>query len=433
MYELNDATAKKMGEDLWTSVDIWGDSGWHDINYAGGKDYGFDYNYGGDANNRTLEMKEDGMPGSSVSYNLGSRDDFNRGDIDFASLGREVWGSGNNRQNNYWGDFYNMKQMAPPRPDPIAQTRIGAQYTPPYPNAPMGGDAASEYGFGVAADVLEQNMQTQKNFPDWWGSDYQNYDQDKWAAMYPDFVNNPDLGQSYMPGKDYKGLMNGDYGRLEEALGASGRIAADDAYNAGNRNLNAFMGNSGMYGSSVMAQQANEGLNREYMNAQAANAAQATASRYGMEQNDRQFGANYGLQYADLARMNNLDQWKAGVTNQSNRRDYDTNKFQFGFKNSEMGRGERNALARDQNSYALQKEQWHQQIQEQLMNQSLNLARGGAPLTTASMNYQNQQNLIDSRENDAMWGLGLNAVGGFFGAGSGGWDNSMAKSVWDSW
>ncbi len=84
----------------------------------------------------------------------------------------------------------------------------------------------------------------------------------------------------------YQGLMGGDYNRLESALAAPGSIAAQNAYNSASQNLNSAMTGRGLYGSSIMSNQANQGLNREYMNAMASNAATAAANRYGLQQED---------------------------------------------------------------------------------------------------------------------------------------------------
>ena len=84
----------------------------------------------------------------------------------------------------------------------------------------------------------------------------------------------------------YQGLMGGDYNRLEQALNIPGAIAATNAYNTGSQALNSAMSGRGLYGSSIMGNQMNQGLNREYMNAMATNAGNAAAQRYGMQQTD---------------------------------------------------------------------------------------------------------------------------------------------------
>ena len=84
----------------------------------------------------------------------------------------------------------------------------------------------------------------------------------------------------------YNSLMSGDYEALQQALTTPGQIEAQNAYNQGLTNLNATMSGKGLYGSSMMGNQMNQALNREYMNALSTNAANAAATRYGMEQQD---------------------------------------------------------------------------------------------------------------------------------------------------
>lgn len=84
----------------------------------------------------------------------------------------------------------------------------------------------------------------------------------------------------------YTGLMNGDYNALESALAVGGNIAANNAYTTGSQNLVNTMSGRGTYGSSIMQQQQLKGLDREYMDAKAKNAAAAAAARYQLQQQD---------------------------------------------------------------------------------------------------------------------------------------------------
>ena len=76
----------------------------------------------------------------------------------------------------------------------------------------------------------------------------------------------------------YQGLMGGDYDKLQSALQQPGQMAATDAYNTGYTNLNNTMGGRGLYGSSMMANQATQGLDKTYQNALASNASGAVAT-----------------------------------------------------------------------------------------------------------------------------------------------------------
>jgi hypothetical protein len=84
----------------------------------------------------------------------------------------------------------------------------------------------------------------------------------------------------------YQGMMGSDYDAWQKALTDPGATAAQTAYNQANVKLNNQMGGQGLYGSSIMSNQANAGLNTTYQNALATNAANAAATRYGMQQTD---------------------------------------------------------------------------------------------------------------------------------------------------
>jgi hypothetical protein len=111
---------------------------------------------------------------------------------------------------------------------------------------------------------------TQTNLPQWQNWNFQNY-----GGSAP----------------AYKGLLGGDYEALQKALTTPGEIAAQTAYNQGTNNLVNTMGGQGLYGSSIMANQQRNALDTVYQNALSANAANAAAQRY-------------QLQQADLANMN---------------------------------------------------------------------------------------------------------------------------------
>ena len=318
-------------------------------------------------------------------------------------------------------------------PPPVGDVPPGPTYTPPWPvDNTMSAEDITQYGLNAGKDLLNQSLQNPLTMPEWWGNDYTYMDSAEYASQFPDLVQPANLAQQAIPG-EYSGLMGSDYDRLEQSLRTPGEIAATNAYDRGSRDLNAYMGNSGMYGSSVMAQQANEGLNREYMNAEAANAAQAAAQRYGLQQNDLQFGAQYGLQRADLGRQQNLDQWKARTTNNGLLSDYQNQRFQFDVGNAEASRNERNMLNQQRYQHQLQQVNWNNMMNEQLMNQALALSGQGAPLANASMNYRSQQDALDAADNQAWWNLGTQVVGGLFGFGQdGGYQNSLVHSLFSN-
>jgi hypothetical protein len=282
--------------------------------------------------------------------------------------------------------------------------------------------------------------------------------------------------------ESYSGLMGGDYQRLEESLRTPGEIAAQRAYDQGLRNLDEVMGASGLYGSSVMGRQMNDRLNQGLMDTLAANAAQAAAQRYGMQQGDTQFGANYalqraaqdmadtqfgagydlqraaqqigqnqfganlnlqqlaqqiqdqqfgssyGLQRADLARQNALDQYGADMTARNLLNDYNNQRFMFDYGMGGAARNERNGLLQNRFQYDLAAQQWRNALNEQLMNQALALSGQGAPLTTANQSYQLQQQAYNDASQANKWGMGLWGLDKLF---SSDWGQQAASGAWD--
>ena len=258
--------------------------------------------------------------------------------------------------------------------------------------------------------------------------------------------------------QNYKGLMGGDYEALQQALAQPGQIQAQNAYNTANRNLNDTMGGRGLYGSSIMSTQANEGLNREYMNALSTNAANAAAQRYGMQatdlQNQNQFGmqqglANqqatlqnqglmaqqslaqnafgqdtyakqlaqeqamnaYGLDATKLGMTQNQNVYQAGVTDAARQQDYNLAALQYQNQQTEAQRQWQNQQALEQFQYQLASGQYTQQQQEAMINQYLALAGRGAPLQTANQQLAQQQALADQQAQASLWG-------GLLGAGT---------------
>lgn len=235
----------------------------------------------------------------------------------------------------------------------------------------------------------------------------------------------------------YKGLMGGDYNALQTALQQPGEIAAQNSYNTGLQNLNNTMSGKGLYGSTIMGNQMNQGLNREYMNAMSANAASAAAQRYGMEQADLKSLNDFGLNlYAQkLAEQKDINAYNVTETaglrdqaynsamvdyqnkdslNQYNslkynaQKEYDTNLMNW--KNQQNY--EQNYL------YPQAKQAFDQAQQEMLINQALALAGQGAPLATANQNAQLKSQEISAQQAAAqknyeaqLWASGAGLLG----------------------
>jgi hypothetical protein len=151
-----------------------------------------------------------------------------------------------------------------------------------------------------AADYWGKNAtQLQRlDVPDW-----QDFSFSKYGGVDPTYQK---FGQA---APKYKGLMDGDYTRLESSLAKPGEIAAKQAYDNARKQLSASATNRGMYGSSGYTTQMVQQADQPYMDTLAKNAATAASQRYGMQQQDLQFG-----QGQDMAAWNAL----LGENNASN-------------------------------------------------------------------------------------------------------------------
>ncbi len=236
------------------------------------------------------------------------------------------------------------------------------------------------------------------------------------------FSYTPNAPMSQVAAPDYSvGMMGGDYDRYEAALRQPGETAAGNAYNTGLRNLTNVMGGRGLYGSSIMGNQMNEGLNREYMNALAGNASTAAATRYQMQNQENQFRNTWNLQSMAQQEAQNFDLWKAGLANSEAMNQYNTGKLAFDKTQADQLTNYLNNASQQTYQYQLAKNAYDNQIQEALMNQALSVAGGGAPLSQAALNYnlaqqqlgQQQSQFQDSQMSNLFGGL-LN-LGGTYG------------------
>jgi hypothetical protein len=220
------------------------------------------------------------------------------------------------------------------------------------------------------------------------------------------------------PAPTYEGMMGSDYDAWQRSLTTPGEIAARTAYDRGLVNLNNYMGGQGLYGSSIMANQARTAIDTPYMNAMQTNAAQSAATRYGMQQADVQnknvfgldvygkqlgehmFGQNFGLDAAKAAMTQEMNRYNSGVTDASRQQDY--GQYSTGIANS-------NAAAQSAwaNQQALEQFQYNLALMgygnQQQMNQ-LGLM-GNANAISA------QQAAIDAQNRAAMLGAAGTAAG----------------------
>lgn len=184
---------------------------------------------------------------------------------------------------------------------------------------------------------------------------------------------------------NYKvGLMGGDYDALQQALTTPGANAATTAYNQGYNRLTNAMGGRGLYGSSIMQNQATQGLDSVYQQAMADNAAKAAAQRYSLQQqaaeDENQFNATL---YPNMLQAAN-DQYKAGLLSTQDKRAYDVAKLEWDKSYQDALTDWENAKAYEQYQYQLANRADQNAWNEQQINANLSIAGYGAPLVSSA-------------------------------------------------
>jgi hypothetical protein len=257
-------------------------------------------------------------------------------------------------------------------------------------------DLYSLYGLNSASGLLSQNAANGFQYPDYVSAAQNAPTKENYFGYTPTApmaqVSTPDYNFS---GGNYQGLMGGDYDKLQTALTQPGELAAKTAYDQGYLNLNDTMGGRGLYGSSIMANQANQGLDTTYQNAMASNAANAAAQRYGLQQTDlqnlNQYNLSreqelnkYNMQGTDLQRQQNADLWKSGATEADRLMQYGQGQMNYNQSYADQMRNWQNQQQYEKYTYDLAKQAEQKAYQENLMNQSLAIAGQGAPLANAA-------------------------------------------------
>ena len=247
-------------------------------------------------------------------------------------------------------------------------------------------------------------------------------------------------------GGAYQGLMGGDYGRLEQALAQPGQIAATQAYDTGLRNLQEIFGGRGLYGSTMMGNQMNEGLMREYMNTLSSNAANAAAKRYSMEQSElanlnqynltrEQAQNQFAAQGYQTSAAHAADLWSAQQAEAQRQQTYAAGKQAWNYQQAAQMRDWQNAQAYEKFTYDLARQAYDQQQREAQMNRALSIAGQGSPLSQAYLNYQiaQQQNAAareaanasaSAQTQASIWGALGTAGGGLLGG-------DLGSDIWD--
>jgi hypothetical protein len=299
-------------------------------------------------------------------------------------------------------------------------------------------DQYTTYGLTEAQGLLNQQKQQGFQYPSYVSAAKNAPTQQNYMSYTPNQpmaqVQTPDYQLS---AGDYKGLMGGDYNALQTALQQPGEIAAKTAYDQGQTNLTNQMGGQGMYGSSIMANQARTALDTPYQNAMATNAANAAVQRYGMEQTGLQnmntFNLSreqemnkYGAQMSELQRNQNADIWKSNATEADRQMQYNQGKMNWDQSFADQQRQWSNQQAYEKYTYDLAQQQAQAAYQERLVNQALAISGQGAPLVnsaqaamTAEQNRQAQAQIAAENASVASqngWlGAGGSVLGGLLG------------------
>lgn len=236
-------------------------------------------------------------------------------------------------------------------------------------------------GLEAAKGLLNQGYSAYQQYPSYVPSQAS-------APKEYDYYNyTPTTPMQQIQQPNYKGLMEGDYDKLQQSLTAPGQQAATDAYQQGLVNLQDTMGGRGLYGSSIMGNQQVQGLDKVYQNTLAQNAANAVAQRYGLQQQDlsdlnKFMAQNYATQVGENANI-----WKSNAAESANRGAYDSSNLAFKQSQDEMLRDWKNKQAYEKYTYDLAKNAYLNQIQENLFNKATALAGTGTPLTQMATNY----------------------------------------------
>lgn len=279
--------------------------------------------------------------------------------------------------------------------------------------------------------------------------DFQSYNGwSNWNAADKTYRNQyADNGYSLDTAKSfYTQPSNGDWAAYQDALTQPGVTAANQAYDKAKKQLEEWSAGSGLYGSSIMANQATQSVLQPYMDALSVNAANAAAKRYETQDASSQFLANlanniYGTRTSEwgkldarnlqealaqnsfnqtqdaqkLSQMNNLNSYNLSRSNAQNAfnmnqaqgnaqwnqwaNTYDNNLLKEGWNNA-ADQAKFNALQNQQafNNYNTIWQQINPGQEEYLQNQTASLAAG--------------------RENSSGSGLGsiIGGVGGILAA-----------------
>ena len=304
--------------------------------------------------------------------------------------GQNILESMLNREYNYpewWGD----KAMAPQQFD-FYQFLQGPQYQ----GIQLPGEYNGRLDPGMVADIRRRADNMQFRVDPRYG--FKSIDPSVWGSL---IGKNEGLDYDKVDAPDaYNKLLEGDYDRLETALRDPAQRAATNAYEQGQTYLNDLMTGRGMYGSSVMTEQANEGLNKKYMDSMADAASQAVAQRYGLQQGDEQFAAQNALQLAnfmsnenraDLAARQGMYNNLANIINNQMQENMARGQYGLNLAQGQLG-AQRYGLSAIENLMG-------RQLQNQQFGANYGLQRGNLARQNAMDMYQTRYNDTMRRQN----------------------------------
>ena len=300
-----------------------------------------------------------------------------------------------------------------------SNTSYNAADYPNYTATPF--DQYTMSGLGNAQTQISQNQSQGFQYPSYTPSQQNAPTQ----QAYYNYTPTAPLAQVQAP--NYSGLMGGDYNALQSALQQPGQTAATTAYNQGYNNLNNTMGGKGLYGSSIMANQANQGLDTTYQNTLSTNAANAAAQRYQLEQAGLIDMNKYNLQNTQLQQTQNAADWQARNTSATQQMNYDEGKMNWNQSYADQMTKWQNQQQYEQYAYNLAKTQAQSAYGESMVNQNLALAGSGATLSgqaqqaaTSAASLAAQQQIAANNASVASqsgWlGAGTTLAGGLLGA-----------------
>lgn len=274
---------------------------------------------------------------------------------------------------NIYGTTGMLFQMDANNFDPFKTTSLPDTWTTNASKASSQSNPYSSLSYTNPGDFQSYN-----DWSNWQGADktYRNQYNDNGYSL--------DTAKSF-----YTQPSNGDWASYQTALQTPGEVAAKQAYDLGTKQLSEWAGANGLYGSSVMANQATQSVLQPYVDALSVNAANAAAQRYQTQDASNQYLANLA---------NSI----------------------YGTRTSEWG----NIDARNLQE-ALAQNQYNQTQDQQKLSQQLALNQ----YNLQNANAQNAFNMNQAQGN-AQWNQWANTYDN--GLLQQGWNNTAAQAQWDA-